>query len=700
MVCPPATRAEEGLAGSEGLEETLRLECDVLQYDVSRGQAEARGGVQIAYEDSFMEAEEVFLDIKQRTSYSRGRVRLLHHGDILRCESLSFHWETQTGSLEDGEVLFEDTGYNIHAGVLEKTGVDTYLVEEGRFTTCQCPSSADRLPWEVRARKGEVTLGGYAKIRRASFFLYNIPVLYLPRMYLPVKVQRESGFLTPSIGQSGSNGWEFYLPFFYAINASLDTTFTLGGLTKRGVKPSWEFRYRPSKRTEGQWVFNAIEDLKDERFRYSLAATHMQQITSAYYNKVEFKLVSDNDYTEDFAEEVGHSADRVVESRGIFGFRRENLHATLEGNFTDPVAVNGGKDVPQRLPHVHVDLVHRPLAFPWLSFGWRSEAIHFLNEEGDQRVRSQVFPQGSVRLRLMPGLSLAGRVGVREIVSQGVDDGFGEEGTQHRTLVEETVDLEGTLGRNYSWGSYGLHHLVRPKLQYQWIEKLASDDFPVVMDGLDQHERRNWVTYSLYSSLWGAKRNDRSQGGGGMLAEARVAQSIDLRRDETDSPSQRLLSDLRTNIRLRPRPYLALGLDLQVDPYRGSMRSLETRMSLSDRTNRYGLRVGYLYHRPHRVDPVTRVELWDAYTLKYPFEGVEKTVSTGMHAKLTWQWSASLETLYLIESSGKVANNFSVSYRSACKCWSVLLRLRQTVRPDDVGFSVHFQLEGLGSQFQ
>jgi hypothetical protein len=299
----------------------------------------------------------------------------------------------------------------------------------------------------------------------------------------------------------------------------------------------------------------------------------------------------------------------------------------------------------------------------------------------------------------MPGLSLGGHFGIREILSQYVDESFGAEGSQHRTLLESGAELEGSIGRGYRWGSYRLFHIVRPRVRYQWIRSVASDPFPVVMDGLDQLERRNWITYSIYTSLWGQVQDPEQPGLTGLAGEMYVAQSLDLEQDPRDSPSERLYSDVLISFRVQPRTYLALASNLQIDPYDASMRVVEVGTSLSDKKKRYALQVGFLEHEPHRVDPLTRVELWDAHTLVYFFPGIGKTILTRLEAQLLSQWSAQLTTHYLLESSGKIENHLSVSYMSVCKCWWVNLRVYQRVRPDDVGFSVQFRLEGLGSYF-
>ena len=678
----------------------LRIESSSLDLDAEKQQATATGDVRISYGTMTLQADEVFVDLVKKTSLAKGRVRLLHGEDLLTCDAIAYRWEEETGTVENGDLLVEDTGYHIRAAHMEKTGTDTYQMEDGDFTTCRCESPDDRLPWELHAREGELTVGGYAKVKKATLRILDVPLLYLPRAYVPVKLHRSSGFLVPEMGQSGRHGWEIALPYYWAINASMDATFTLGGLTKRGVKPSLEFRYRPSRKTAGEWRFSELPDSQAGKFRYSLAGEHLQMISRSWYDKVELNVVSDNEYLEDFPGEVGNPADRLADSRGALGFRRGDVHATLEASFSDLVVDTGGEDVAQRLPEMHVDLIPLTVGAPWLTVGWRNTATHFASEKGEQRVRGDFYPMGRILLGLGRGVTLQGYAGLREVVSWDVDGGFGTRGNQQRTLVESGAEVEATLGRGYRWGSYRLHHLIRPRVRYQWIHAVAADPFSVVLDGLDALERRNWVTYSLTNRIWGRKAAPAGAGLKGLAAELYLAQSVDLDRDPEDSPTQRTFSDIRVALRVQPRPYLSFGVDLQIDPYDGGgLRFFEATTGLWTRQRRFGVQLGYIDHSAYVVDPITRVELWDAYVRVYDFPGIEKSIRARFEGRITPHWSGRVESHFLIEESGKVENHFTVSYLSRCECWSVVLQVNQTVRPDDVGFSARFQLEGLGSYF-
>jgi len=217
------------------------------------------------------------------------------------------------------------------------------------------------------------------------------------------------------------------------------------------------------------------------------------------------------------------------------------------------------------------------------------------------------------------------------------------------------------------------------------------------MDGLDTLERRRWLTWSVNNSLWGRRTGSAETGSQGLLAELRLTQSADLDTDSETAAEKRRLSDLRIASRLYPLPFLSLALDLQIDPVEASVRTLETGVGLWTRQRDYGIYAGYLKHRPYGVAPLTRVELVDVYDLDYAFAGIPHTLRTRLEARPFPRISAMLETLYLVEESGKIENHFSVKILSGCECWSVVLRFRNTVRPDDYGFSVRFQLEGLGS---
>jgi len=701
-----AARAGEGGRTGEEQEGLFVLESSKLSLDGALWQATAAGDVKVSYEATTLEADTVFLDIERKESFAKGSVRLMHGQDILTCDALSFQWDTQVGSVENADLQVESTGYRIQAGFMEKTGPDTYSAEHCLFTTCRCPEDSRWLPWEVEAGDAEVTLGGYARVRKARFRLFHVPVLYVPIMYLPVKLERESGFLVPQLSQSGNRGWGFGIPYFWAINASWDATFLMEGYTKRGPKPNLEVRYRPSARTSGTWNASGYYDLKMEQGRYGVKGRHLQEFSGSFYNKLNVNLVSDDTYIEDYPWEVGSTADRLLESQGVVGFRRDDLHVAsvvYVSQLVDGVA--GGPGIAQKAPEISAHFFQRPFLWPWLFLSLDATGTNYVNEDGEERIRGQVLPEARAAFQPLPGLNLSGYGRVREVLSWGDMDLYNLPGTsgpgssaqrvRHRTLVEAGADVDARLGRGFRWGERRLFHTVQPGLGYQYVRRVEGDPFPVEMDGLDTLERRNWLTASLRTSLWGA--GPEAGGPGGMLAEMRVVQGLTLERDMRHGPDQRRLSDVRVELQVNPRPYLSLNLTTQVDPYTPDLRLLEADAGVWDKKRNYGLNLGFIRHNGYEVNPLTRVELVDVYDRDYLFAGIDDTLRARVTVR-PFPWLAAVwNTLYLINASGKVENHLSVQYISRCKCWSVVGRVRQTVRPDDVSFSVQVRLEGLGA---
>ena len=99
------------------------------------------------------------------------------------------------------------------------------LIKKGIFTSCRennnCP------PWSIKSKeiihykdKQEI------HYKNAWLRLYNTPVLYFPKFFHPdPTVDRKSGFLMPTFGDSKNLGASVNMPYFHVISDSEDFTF-------------------------------------------------------------------------------------------------------------------------------------------------------------------------------------------------------------------------------------------------------------------------------------------------------------------------------------------------------------------------------------------------------------------------------------------------------------------------------------------
>ena len=99
------------------------------------------------------------------------------------------------------------------------------LIKKGIFTSCKdndnCP------PWVITSK--EIVHDKEKKeihYKNAWLKIYNVPVLYFPRFFHPdPTVDRKSGFLMPTFGESKNLGASVKIPYFYAMSDSQDLTF-------------------------------------------------------------------------------------------------------------------------------------------------------------------------------------------------------------------------------------------------------------------------------------------------------------------------------------------------------------------------------------------------------------------------------------------------------------------------------------------
>ena len=122
-------------------------------------------------------------------------------------------------------------------------------VSKGAFTTCKKRPDEKCPPWIIEAKEAR-----HDKIKKIIYYknawlkIYDVPVLYYPFFFHPdPSVKRQSGFLTPQIGESQTLGSSAYIPYFYVISDKVDLTFKPRIFTDNKFSVQTEYR-RVSKK--------------------------------------------------------------------------------------------------------------------------------------------------------------------------------------------------------------------------------------------------------------------------------------------------------------------------------------------------------------------------------------------------------------------------------------------------------------------
>ncbi len=140
--------------------------------------------------------------------------------------------------------------------IVEKNGPAHYLVRQGTVTTCELP----RAKWLFNAQRIVVDVDSTAKIYNSDFRLWGIPVFYFPYVTHAVQLQRQSGLLIPSVGNSSTKGYIAGDAVYWVFNRSTDATVGAEYYSKRGWAQQATFRMRSSENSFVFFTYTGVVD--------------------------------------------------------------------------------------------------------------------------------------------------------------------------------------------------------------------------------------------------------------------------------------------------------------------------------------------------------------------------------------------------------------------------------------------------------
>jgi lipopolysaccharide assembly outer membrane protein LptD (OstA) len=294
-------------------DQPFHLESDSLEYESKRRLFVARGGpdgqVLIRQGKRELRADWIAYSRVTRRGVASGSARFTDGSDILHAEFVQFDIDTLEGVLFDAEFVGQRTPMELRGAEVRKTGEDTYIFREGRFTACRCPDPESREPWEVRAEAADLEIEGYGTARNTSVEILGVPVMWLPWMMYPLKTERQSGLLFPNFDLSERNGVDIGLPIFWAAGDPVNLKFTPRWLQKRGAKGDLALDYVVGARSEGSAFGSGLYDqdvdpnslrTPFEKGRWGTTGTHEIFLPGDVRFASRYAFASDNAYPTDF----------------------------------------------------------------------------------------------------------------------------------------------------------------------------------------------------------------------------------------------------------------------------------------------------------------------------------------------------------------------------------------------------------------
>jgi LPS-assembly protein len=648
-------------------QDPVSITAQELHYDREKNVYTARGQVEIVKGTSILTADSMLLDDNSKEAFAEGNVVFRDQGDVINAEKMTYHLDTGKGTIERGKVFVKNGNFYLTGDEMIKTGESTYAVHKGEFTTCGWDGPA----WTFAARDVELTMGGYATAKHATFTIAGHKVFYFPWGIYPVKTERQSGFLMPEVKLSSRDGAVFRGAYFWAISKDKDATFFGDWIEKRGVKPAAEFRYALSETTSGSWFSSFINDIKYGHSRYELKGTHQQQIKDLVL-KAEINHVSDIEYLKD----LGHSlSERSVNSlRSVVFAEQAYSRSLLTGqvSYFEDLSRRDTSSIYQYLPAVSYFTEYLPFMKERLYGGISTDFTGFSREKGDQFKRLSIQP--AVRLPYsVHGLNFLFSGGLFE-KAYLVDRASDSNQTKHHEAVRLESDVNAQFIKNTNIGFLNLGNiesLIVPRIRYTYTKNLTSFSGIPSIDPSDRIGNTNTITYSVNHYLSRIRDGNSEE-----ISLFEIEQTYGISGTLKSEPylyegSGNRFSDIRARISFFPSQNFRFTNEDIYNPYGKGM--LTTRNSL-----RYVL------------NPIFQADLTHSYT---------KDLVNEVWVSTAGRWrsfDAAYQIRYSFIDNSWIDTLGSVTYHPSC--WGVTLTVTKTRRPNDTSVHLSFSLQGITQQ--
>jgi LPS-assembly protein len=697
------------------------ITADTVSQDRATGMFSASGDVVITHQAIRLSAERVQFNQTTMEMSAEGRVILTAGDDILTGERVFINLKTETGYLIDATLFSQATQFRIAGKRIEKRDKDSYRLDEGSVTTCD----GERPAWRITCRSLDVTVEGYGIARSAGFRIREVPVLWVPFLAFPVKIERQTGLLVPQFGASERKGWEFTQPLFWAINDHSDATIYWNHMQQRGEKLGGEYRYAAGTDTFGavmidgfndrqiddgtpeatrQWGYPDDDVDRPNASRYWFRMKHDLDFGERRVLKLDADIVSDQDYLKAF--ENGYSG--YNDTNGYFSStfgrglddkddpNRLNLASfsktwvryivTADARWTDDAAARAQDATNtniQELPNLNAASARQPLFNTPLVASGFGQYVHFYREAGQTGQRLDIYPRVYWPLKFRQYLSVEPSAGFRETIwhVDAPDGGVAEDKAFYsRPMADFQLDASSDIYRVFNApGDAGnrWRHLIRPQISYAYVPRQDQGDLPF-FDETDRIAAENQVTLTLINSLTSggstvttktrARPDQETEAAAAyfQLARLKLEQSFDI--NAAGDPNPEPLSPVYGELIISPRDRFSARLDGNYSVY-------------GDGFEDHNVRLGWWDHRGDRINLEHRYTRDQSESL---FAGLSVAVWEGVGA-----YGA-------IERDVKNDENIKtqVGILLDRQCWS--LDTRYTESPNNREISFQITLRGIG----
>ena len=539
------------------------ISASTLTYDSEGNKVNAEGDVLITYSSLIAEAQHGQVDIANNQAFLKGEVRLTDVTSEITADQADVDLTNGTGRMDNADIYFAEGDYHLFAVEATREEDEVYNLSDALLSTCQCPEGESCPPWSIQASSASIQQEGYGTAWNAIFRVHDVPVFYFPYLLFPVKSERQSGLLPPTIGGGRRrHSFNLALPLFLVFDESTDSTVTTVYESRVRIGPDVEFRkvfskghklsagfiYFDESARNGDLLGTDVSDLDDKEPDKNRFAGYWKENWKSENPSVPLQFIANGHYASDDLfireyekDEIAKYNSRFITSEAVLRSPLgETFSADLSAEYNQAIVDRDTRRddddiVFQRIPELTISGINsarpfgeNPLGLK-LTLNSNLSSVNFIRNEGYTGQRTEAYErlnlpfhfrnyfegsvEGNARGSLYntsldtdrdqePSEEVKLFEGSSNRVVPGVTSKLG-------TVVEKvfTPDDDNVVKYLAELGRSGrqnevtrFKHTFEPGVRHKFVPEVDQDDNPQ-FDSNDRLSERNVVTYSLTQRL-------------------------------------------------------------------------------------------------------------------------------------------------------------------------------------------------------
>jgi hypothetical protein len=291
----------------------VNIKADYLEYQKQKDLVYGNGHVQVTSADMYLEADEVFYNIKEETVTAVGHVVGKDKTQDLSGQAVTYNLKTKQGILSYGKVY--SYKWYITGPKMERQGPEKIYLPVGYITTCDL----EKPHYQIKASRIAVYPKKYLICHHARLYIGDLPVLYFPVYYQSLKDKKYT--FNIYAGHNSTEGDFVKVIYGYPLTDNTYGKLYLDYMEYLGWGKGAQYEYNYPDQMTGSWYYYHIRQrerleppIMEEATRWNAVVSHWQRLDPTWIAQANVQVQSDQTFQKRYEEEAWRQVNNDITS--------------------------------------------------------------------------------------------------------------------------------------------------------------------------------------------------------------------------------------------------------------------------------------------------------------------------------------------------------------------------------------------------